>query len=201
VPSTRRLRGAGYGVGVGLGRVGFVRAGARIEPRPRASTPTFRAVPSTRTFEPCHSLATEVTAPACRCPHAGGPTLRGLAECDPVTPPRGPDVRGADRRELCPLPCLPPSVDYGRPGGRQRAALPRGPTPDDGIALNLQAAPAVVVTQYEADLAGDGWTTPEEFRPMQGGFVSSERRRGGPTARVTRPGSDRHRRSAGRWVE
>ena len=46
------------------------------------------------------------------------------------------------------------------PGWSAAAALPRGPTPDDGIALNLQAAPAVVVTQYEADLAGDGWTTP-----------------------------------------
>jgi hypothetical protein len=55
------------------------------------------------------------------------------------------------------------------PGWSAAAARPRGPTPADGIALSLQAAPAVVVTQYEADLARAGWTTPEAFRPMHGG--------------------------------
>ncbi len=193
MPSTRGLRGTGYGVGVGLGRV--PRAGVRTP------TPHLQPLPFKQYLQPLpSSLPTEVTAPACRCPHAGGPTSAGWPS---VTPSPHPEGRTSVALIVGALAAsLPASLLCLRaPGWSAAAALPRGPTPDDGIALNLQAAPAVVVTQYEADLAGDGWTTPEEFRPMQGGFVSSERRSGGPTARVTRPRSDRHRRSAGRRVE
>jgi len=40
--------------------------------------------------------------------------------------------------------------------------------------FDVPEAPPVVLGKYEAELTGHGWTTPEDFRPMHGGFVSSE---------------------------
>jgi hypothetical protein len=40
--------------------------------------------------------------------------------------------------------------------------------------LDAPDTTAVVLTQFEADLASHGWTTPEDVRPMHGGFVAGE---------------------------
>jgi hypothetical protein len=40
--------------------------------------------------------------------------------------------------------------------------------------FDVPKTPPVALTQYEAELTRHGWTTPEDSRPMHGGFVSSE---------------------------
>jgi len=40
--------------------------------------------------------------------------------------------------------------------------------------FDVPETPTVALTQYEAELTRHGWTTPEDFRPMHGGFVFSE---------------------------
>jgi hypothetical protein len=40
--------------------------------------------------------------------------------------------------------------------------------------FDVRETPPVALTKYETELTRHGWTTPEDFRPMHGGFVSSE---------------------------
>lgn len=56
------------------------------------------------------------------------------------------------------------SAVYSR--GEQRLSM--------AAVFDVRATPAVVLARYEAELARHGWTPPDDFRPMQGGFVSSE---------------------------
>ncbi len=108
-------------------------------------------------------------------PLPDAPTLRELAERLLHHPhPDGPTsvelIVGALPASLPPTLPLPAgarvigSAMYSR--GDQRLSM--------SAVFDVPETPTVTLTQYEAELTRHGWTTPEDFRPMHGGFVFSE---------------------------
>jgi hypothetical protein len=90
-------------------------------------------------------------------PHPDGPTsvelvVGGLPDSVPATLPLPAGARVSG------------SALYSR--GDQRLSM--------SAVFDVPEALTVALTKCEAELTRHGWTTPEDFRPMHGGFVSSE---------------------------